>query len=401
MAKIYQLLFILLLSTCSIAQTYPFSYNQMRYGSIFLTDSVRNKQLFRPKSGEIFYGRNALDLVRGEKNYVLFENSYSSRGLLKKTTYYDHEHRELETVTYEYNAGNWLSNTSWHIFRDGHWIELRSTCYDYVFSFTMNTARMSFEASRTPIQITVTTENCSPMPEKWLNTTMVYTDLVWASEDLRQLESYKVRELRNPGGEVLRNQYIEFHYSDSGYNQTVYNITEENDEKIPLERMFVRKGKSAELLSKQVKYYNPHEDSFITYQSYYFVQNGPTLQPFDEIAYVKNKNGTNIFRPAIRYVYRKEPTLSNTGVSSGNNLLSIYPQLARNLLNINIPDIEIRIGQIQIFSIQGSRLGQFFVEKDEAGSNKEVDISGYPPGTYIVIFNSGKTIHTGKFIKGE
>jgi hypothetical protein len=80
------------------------------------------------------------------------------------------------------------------------------------------------------------------------------------------------------------------------------------------------------------------------------------------------------------------------------NSFKIYPAVASNLVNIELPDgFTDKSGLIKIYSASGIEMEEMEIGQ---GMNKiEVDVSGFPSGIYLVSFeNSGMRRSIGRFV---
>ena len=74
-----------------------------------------------------------------------------------------------------------------------------------------------------------------------------------------------------------------------------------------------------------------------------------------------------------------------------DNQIKLYPNPAKNQLNIEFPD-DIQINQIQIFNINGSL-------SEQTRAVKNVDISNLTKGVYFIEIQTNKGVYRKKLIK--
>ncbi|MAQ74948.1 MAG: sheath polysaccharide-degrading enzyme [Aquimarina sp.] len=78
---------------------------------------------------------------------------------------------------------------------------------------------------------------------------------------------------------------------------------------------------------------------------------------------------------------------------SNSDIFKLYPNPARNVINVAVKDL--KIDQLEIFSMYG----QLVKQVSNQGTNSEIDISSLPAGTYFIRFTAEETIVTRSFIK--
>ncbi|MFI5149253.1 MAG: GH25 family lysozyme [Bacteroidia bacterium] len=87
-----------------------------------------------------------------------------------------------------------------------------------------------------------------------------------------------------------------------------------------------------------------------------------------------------------------------TGIEEHSNIagLYLYPNPANTYIQVSNPDF--RPGETETISIFNMQ-GQLLVHQVRQEGLTEISISGFPPGIYILVMNSGKDVTAKKFVK--
>jgi len=115
---------------------------------------------------------------------------------------------------------------------------------------------------------------------------------------------------------------------------------------------------------------------------------GPWSQLYGDTVISPSSYSYDIFLTRIDY--------EHTGVeefSTSVPHLKIYPNPATDFFNIEIEDV----AEVSIANINGQLMGQYSFNKDV--NEKRIDISGFPPGLYIITVQTKNKILSGKMIK--
>jgi subtilisin-like proprotein convertase family protein len=104
-----------------------------------------------------------------------------------------------------------------------------------------------------------------------------------------------------------------------------------------------------------------------------------------------NNDGGTIDAVSIEVCHIEAP-LSNGDFE--NNLFSIYPNPAKELLYFNLNTIDLNQSKIEIFDIQGRKISSTSVESNQGS----ISIANLNDGVYILIFENGNTKYQQKLV---
>lgn len=96
--------------------------------------------------------------------------------------------------------------------------------------------------------------------------------------------------------------------------------------------------------------------------------------------------------------YYFNPPVSFVSVSEINNgkVLNIYPNPARDILNIELPFMAVEGYQLSVHDAMGRNMN---VDNHLSGTGINADVSLLPPGIYHILYIDNNTKHSGQFVK--
>ncbi|MEZ4886788.1 MAG: T9SS type A sorting domain-containing protein [Chitinophagales bacterium] len=92
-------------------------------------------------------------------------------------------------------------------------------------------------------------------------------------------------------------------------------------------------------------------------------------------------------------------TISLQRGERGFELIEVYPNPAKNRLNINFTINTERTVEISVYNITGQQLIRQTTESKEGINHAEVNVGSYPMGVYFVRISDGEAVQTQKFVK--